>query len=74
MDRSHTAPFFLSVPRWYGYRSQSGSDKLEPVCTVGLSVPVWDRSHTDPLSCARGLKLILSIPDVHGYYLVNLVD
>ena len=28
----------------------------EPVCTVGLSVPVWDRSRTDPLSCAQGLK------------------
>ena len=41
MDRSHTAPFF-----W-----------LEPVCTVGLSVPVWDRSRTDPLSCVQDLIL-----------------
>ena len=37
--------------------SQTGAYKLEPVCTVGLSVLVWDRSRTDPLSCTRGLNL-----------------
>ena len=57
MDRSRTAPFLLSVPPWYGKRSQTGADKLEPVCTVGLSVPVWDQSRTDPLSCAQGLNI-----------------
>ena len=62
MDQSHTAPFFLSVPRWYGWRSQTGADKLEPVCTVGLSVPVWDRSRTDPLSCVLGLNVIWALP------------
>ena len=29
-----------------------------PILTVGLSVPVWGRSRTDPLSCAQGLKCI----------------
>ena len=60
MDRSHTAPFFLSVPRLYGQRSQTGADKLERVCTVGLSVPVWDRSRTDLLSYAQGHNLLKS--------------
>ena len=32
--------------------------KLEPVCTDGLSAPVWDRSRTDPLSFAQGLSLL----------------
>ena len=41
-----------------------GADKLEPVCTVGLSVPVWDRSRKDPLSCAQGLKLFLYFSDL----------
>ena len=57
MDQSHTAPFFLSIPRWYGKRSQTGADKLEPVCAVGLSIPDWDRSRTDLLSCAQGLRV-----------------
>ena len=36
-------------------------DRLEPVFTVGLSVPVWDRSSVDQLSSAQGLKLAREI-------------
>ena len=39
-------------------------DKLEPVCTVGQSVPVWDRSRTDPLSRAQGLKVLRELRKV----------
>ena len=56
-------------------------DKLEPVCTVGLSVPVRDRSRTDSLSCAQGLnnpslkgiELPIFFPNLKGYDMYNII-
>ncbi len=36
-------------------RSQTGSGRFVVVCTEGLSVPVFEWTKTDPLSCARDL-------------------
>ena len=49
----------LSVPVWYAYHTQTRSDRSVLVCTGGLSVPVWERTQRDPLSCARVLGILI---------------
>ena len=49
----------LSVPVWYAYHTKTKSDRSVLVCTGGLSVPVWERTQRDPLSCARALGILI---------------
>ena len=46
-------------------------DKLEPVCTVGLSVPVRDRGLNN-LSL-KGIELPIFFPNLKGYDMHNII-
>ena len=47
--RSHTAPFFLSVPRSYGWRSQTGADRLGQVRPMHHCLLDIDSSKCTPI-------------------------